>query len=337
MTATGVAGLWGLGRARVYFSSNEVKEANASALSVSESEQGLSPIPALGLFEGVADDVLLAPLRIGAISSVKFNRGGSSISLRVDFDNGSRAAFKPEQINTQTVPRREVAAYRVNRMLGLATVAPAIGRTFSAANLLAKLREDSLVFAPRIREEMITRGDRVLGELSWWIPEIKIARIGRYEIDSNDGVITWTRYLTIGTPIPQDERHLLEQLSRLVLFDFIIDNVDRWSGRNVFVSPNGRRLYSMDNTLSFRIKPTGSTRTRAYLYKVQRVSRSLVSAIEGLTRERVVAELTRNRGSFGELLTTDEITAMLGRRDFVLDYISQLISDHSRSAVMVFP
>ena len=317
--------------------SGVTKGADPSVQLSAENNAAIANVEAVGLFEGVADEVLVAPLRTGKIESVKFNRGGSSISLRIEFDNGSRAAFKPQQINTQTVPRREVAAYRINRMLGLSSVSPAIGRDFSAEEIIGKLREDSRGFGPRIREEIISRKGRVIGELSWWIPEIKIARIGPYEIDSNEGVVTWSRYLTVGYAIPQPERHMVTQLSQLVLFDFIIDNVDRWTGRNVFSSPDGRRLYFMDNTLSFRVEPDGTTRTRAYLFKIQRVSRSLISAIEGLTRDKVVAALTRDRGSFEELLTAGEIDAMLGRRDFVLKYVADLISDHGRSAVMVFP
>src|SRR5687768_935120 len=49
------------------------------------------PPPWSKSFEGRPDDELLAPLRTGSIRAVKFNRGGSSISLRIEFDNGARA------------------------------------------------------------------------------------------------------------------------------------------------------------------------------------------------------------------------------------------------------
>src|SRR5262245_23312788 len=65
-------------------------------------------------FIGIKDEVLIEPLRRAAVKRVKFNRGGSSISLRIDFEGGFRAAFKPDQTNEQTVPRKEIAAYRIN-------------------------------------------------------------------------------------------------------------------------------------------------------------------------------------------------------------------------------
>ena len=74
---------------------------------------------ATGTFLGMKDELLLDRMRTAEIVKAKLNKGGSSISFRLDFADGSRAAFKPEQINPQTVPRKEIAAYRINRMLGL--------------------------------------------------------------------------------------------------------------------------------------------------------------------------------------------------------------------------
>jgi len=64
------------------------------------------------------DELLIDRMRTAEVVQAKLNKGGSSISFRLDFADGSRAAFKPEQINPQTVPRKEVAAYRISRFLG---------------------------------------------------------------------------------------------------------------------------------------------------------------------------------------------------------------------------
>src|SRR5689334_11312728 len=70
---------------------------------------------ATGTFLGMDDELLIDRLRHAEIKQARLNKGGSSISFRLDFEDGSRAAFKPEQINPQSVPRKEVAAYRINR------------------------------------------------------------------------------------------------------------------------------------------------------------------------------------------------------------------------------
>src|SRR5882672_1285126 len=60
--------------------------------------------PPSSYFIGIKDEVLTEPLRKAPVTRVKFNRGGSSISMRLDFAGGFRAAFKPDQTNEQSVP-----------------------------------------------------------------------------------------------------------------------------------------------------------------------------------------------------------------------------------------
>src|SRR6185369_15401698 len=96
------------------------------------------------------------------------------ISFRVDFADGSRAAWKPTQTNLQTVPRREVAAYRLNRLLGLDAVPPAALRAVSRDELFAHLHPDSLPSLPRIQAETVFGANgETLGAASYWIPVIR--------------------------------------------------------------------------------------------------------------------------------------------------------------------
>jgi hypothetical protein len=119
---------------------------------------------------------------------VKFNRGGSSVSLRLDFEGGGRAAFKPDQTNLQSIPRREIAAYRVSRLLGLEAVSPAVGRRFKLSELLEKLDAGSRDMAARIATEAVVDAEgMVTGELSWWIPVITDAVIEGVRIDAPRG------------------------------------------------------------------------------------------------------------------------------------------------------
>ena len=74
---------------------------------------------------GAPDDELLAPLGASKVTRIKLNHGGTSLSLRLDFASGARAAFKPEQTHPQSDPRREIAAYRIDRLLGIGHVPPA--------------------------------------------------------------------------------------------------------------------------------------------------------------------------------------------------------------------
>lgn len=339
--------LWGLGHL-------ELGEAQAAALVMrtgapdsDDARRGFRPAfespwqwhgpLATGTFHGMLDRDLLAPLRSGKVERVKFNRGGSSISLRIDFDNGARAAFKPQQTNYQTIPRKEVAAYRVSRMLGLSSVQPAIGRSFDAEEIFARLDASAGRYVSRLRQEIISQGGSIVGELSWWIPVIKTASVGGFDIDSVEGMVTWKRMLKVGAEIPAEDRQVVEQLSTMLLFDFLINNPDRWSGGNAKVSEDGRTLYFMDNTMSFGAHPKAARRVRLYFQRAQTFSRSVVAKLRALDEDQVERALAEDTGPFEVLLTKDELEAMFSRRDIALSYIDELIAEHGEESVLAFP
>ncbi len=289
------------------------------------------------MFLGVADDVLLAPLRDSPIAQVKFNTGGSSISLRIDFENGARAAFKPRQSNWQSVPRREVVAFRLNRLLGLNSVPPAIGRRFKMSEILGALHPESRFYRPRLQAEMIQQDGWVIGELSWWIPVIRRGKVDGYDIDSMEGIVSWKRYLGIGAKIPERDLALVQQISNMVLFDFIISNPDRWSGGNARVSEDQRLLYFMDNTLSFGDRKNGHPKSRTYFERCHTFSRSLVERLRNLQEAEFREVLERDVEPFDYFLRDSEISALLSRRDRALEYIDSLIQEHGEDLVLAFP
>jgi hypothetical protein len=289
-----------------------------------------------GYFLGVKDDILTAPLLGADLVRARYNRGGSSISLRLDFADGSRAAFKPDQVNLWSVPRKEIAAYRLSRLLGLEAVPPAVGRAFTLVELVAKLDPVSPEQVARLRAEATVREDgTVAGELSYWIPVIVDAALDGVPIDSPDGVGAWRRYLTAGAPEPYSARHLLPQISNMLVFDYLINNPDRFSGSNTKASPDGRTLFFMDNTLSFGSTLEGA-KTRAYLEKTQKLSRSLVRRVRDLD-EATLRRVMGAAGPYERVLGDEEIVAVLHRRERFLEYVEALVAAHGEGAVLFYP
>lgn len=285
------------------------------------------------------DSELLAPLRGSPVTGCKLNLGGTSLSLRVDFQSGGRAAFKPEQIHAQSQPRREVAAYRVDRMLGIGHVPPAAAIIVSMPELIASIPPALRgAVGERIRNEALPKKGQLRGAASWWIPEIKVPSIGKYPIDSTDGIVTWRRYLTIGAAPTPEITSFVSQISDMVLFDFLIDNSDRWSGGNARTSPDGKILYFMDNTLAFTRNKQAHSRTSTYLKRVKLFSKQLVENVRRFSREDLVAALSSaDDAALAPLLSEEEIDAVMARRDLAVAYIDELILEHGADAVLVFP
>jgi hypothetical protein len=279
----------------------------------------------------MSDELLLERLRTQPVARLKLNRGGSSLSFRVDFADGSRAAWKPAQTNTQTIPRKEVAAYRLNKLLGLNAVPPAVQRSISRDDLFSLLHADSAPSLPRIRAEtIIGPGGMVSGEASYWIPVLKDS-----PLDTPAGHALVADWLTQRQPIPFESRSFAAQVARLVVFDFLIANPDRYSGGNMKVSANGEQLFFMDNTMSFFLDPDGPDKTRQVLYRTQRFSRGLhqqLAEVHLPTLRRLMHE-----ADGPDVLTDAEMRAVVQRRELVQRYITDLAKLHGEPNVLFFP
>jgi hypothetical protein len=288
-------------------------------------------LEAPGTFLGMSDDLLIARMRGQPVRSLKLNKGGSSLSFRVDFADGSRAAWKPAQTNTQTIPRKEVAAYRLNRLLGLGAVPPATARALARDDLFTLLHPDSLPALPRIRAETIVGPNgMVSGAASYWIPVIKDSKF-----DTPAGHQQVAAWLTQGEPMPFGERGMLAQLSTMALFDFLTANPDRHSGGNMKTSPDGTVLYFMDNTMSFFIEPEGTEKNRSIFLHVQRFSKRLVEALPRVTFPTLQSLMRAEDGA--ELLTDPEARTVVQRRALAEEYLHSLVRQFGEAEVLCFP
>lgn len=295
------------------------------------------PEPNWTVFPGT-DDELLAPLREAAVTGTKINRGGNTLSLRLDFASGGRAAFKPEQVKVTSTPRREVAAFRIDRFLHIGRVAPSIGRSFPVADLVAGFPDNVRSFgANRVDTDGIAHDGMLAGSVSWWIPDIAVPKIHGFDIDENDGVVSWKRLVKAGATIADDDRWIAEQVSTMTLFDFLIDNIDRWTGGNIRTAPGGKQIFFMDNTFSFTSDPYGHRKGQGYLHRVEVFSRDLVSRIRAMTEDDLQRILEPDKGPFEHILTDREIHAVIARRDFAIAYIDSLIAKYGEDTVLAFP
>jgi len=279
-------------------------------------------------FLGVDEELMLARLRSAEIRSVHFSHGGSSLVLRIEFVDGSRAAFKPQQIHPQSVPRKEAAAYQLARKLGISAVPPTVMRAVSREELLSKLDAESQFLRARLlREAIFDARGLTTGSMMYWVPNL--SDLG---LDRDAAILAWTKELSQDGQLGAGRSEILAQLSTLLLFDVIQNNSDRFSGGNILGSRDGKKMFFIDNAFGFQNDQQGHLRSIGYLLRCQKFSRRMWTALQLLTDE----QLTFSDPLSGPLLSTEEVSALRSRRDRVLRYLGQLISAHGSDSVLAF-
>lgn len=286
-----------------------------------------------GFWNGIPDGVLLQRIRSQPIKRITFNRGGSSLSLRLRLADGSSAAFKPEQIHSQTVPRKEIAAYRLNRLLGLSRVPPATWRVLTWRDLYSKIDAREKRFFFRFKKEArFRKGGKLVGEVSWWIPKIRYIPIDKWKARKR-----WHQWLKAYKRLPTRYVEVTAQLSVMLLYDFLINNPDRFSGFNTMGTPDTKFLYFMDNTYSFFPSPRGGRSARTGLERVQRFSRKFFRNLKALTYERLKRGMAQEAGAPMPLLSASEMRMVIARRNHAVQHINWVIARYGWEKTMVFP
>lgn len=299
-------------------------------------------------FFEVQDSRARAALLEGEIDVIRIGRGGRSTAFRVELEDGTRGYFKPEQHLSSADYRAEIAAFHLDRELGLGRVPAVTGRWISAGRLEAVLGQR----AERAGIVVQAEGRRVRGAFVWWIPErLEPAPLG----------VGWERWLRFGdvpsvTPfqrarawasdargeggsrepefelphasaVPSDPR-LVGDLSDLVLFDYLIHNIDRWGSAyaNVLVRERGGPLVFLDNAAAFVPYHARFDYMDRRLETIQRFRRSTVAAIRDFSLERFADRCASD--PTGPLLSDEQLAHVETRRAALLGHVASMLRTH---------
>ena len=96
-------------------------------------------------FLGEPDANKIAALRSAEIAQVTKGKGGRSLAFKITLADGTRGYFKPKQTFSAAHWYSEVAAYYLDRELGLGRVPPTTGRTFRWSELRKAAGNDERV------------------------------------------------------------------------------------------------------------------------------------------------------------------------------------------------
>lgn len=257
-----------------------------------------------GPVDASRDKQWLERLASAPITELTRNPGGATITIRVRFSDGTRAVWKPEQKHSASNFRAEIAAYHLDRIVGFSRTAAVVGRSLGYPHVLEHLEASNAdpEFIERFRAEVPARDGRVAGAMIAW-------HAGK--LVSAEPPKGWTEGLRSKEPVREELAKRMPEWSDLIVFDFLIDNTDRWSGGNV-LSLGGGGLIFLDNAAAFA--PWRASRgetNQSRLEPVCRFRRATVEALRALgpaaaPEARLGARLERS-------LAGDPLAPVLGK------------------------
>lgn len=297
------------------------------------------------------------------VTAVKKLGGGSSLVYRLIKDKKTFAAFKPKQMRKQSNDRSEIAAYRLCPLMRCRFDIPVnhpvwfTYRRFSGlyaripSNPPDELRELDLVKVDGV--------DRVVGTQKAWVAEYAFFPIEmenwwkplfeapkEYLLKAKAAEMLDAQELQKrhnGTKIANDlvthfgtltQYALALQLSNLLVFDFLVNNWDRYSQKEEFWGVNCQfshgRFMSIDNGASFPQTP--NPRPERHLHGIRRFSRLTYEAIGALEHDRTLERLYPDATE----LEKKRFETFWKQRERYLAYVEGLISEYGESETLFF-
>lgn len=257
-------------------------------------------------FFGVDDEAVRHALLTQPIAKIKRGRGGRSLGFKITLADGTKGYYKPEQTFSAANWYAEVAAYHLDRMLGIGRVPPVISRRFAWKELRKAAGGD------KRRKEVTIRRGSVRGAFVWWIPgglrtmpnwwgwerwmrnrhwpstvitpfqrpRVWKAKLDRRK-DKGDAWLSKRARERRRNLHPKPDRYdRAPELSDLVVFDYLTRNIDRWGGNNanVLIRGKGGPLVFLDNGAGFAPGPARPSLMEARLHVIHRFRKSTIEA-----------------------------------------------------------
>lgn len=323
------------------------------------------------LFDSSRDEAILEALRTEEIVAVERGRGGRSLAFRVTLASGARAYFKPEQTFSGMHWYAEIAAFHLDRALGIRRTAPSTGRIVPWSVLEPAALGDS-----RIDEIVVGEDGMVRGALVAWIEERLVPIeppedwMAPLRIEAHPGPSPFVparelrRAQRMGDAGPPDtgppdagppdassadadiaaldassaqgwdREARAAELSDLILFDFLIHNGDRWGGghTNVRTRGVGGPLVYLDNAAGFSRRRARLTTIDLRLGYVQRFGAGLVRRLRRFDVEAYAARLATD--PLSPILDERQLEHLEERRVAALAHVDALAQEHGAEAAL---
>jgi len=245
--------------------------------------------------------------------------------FHLDLGDGLHVAFKPQTRTRPGIWRNDVTAAAVGPLLGLGDrVPPATGRHVPLA-----------VLAPRPTDDLRPDPDapgRVYGPAIYGMPWL-----GRSKLSGTKGRERWGPWLDQRFRAPTANAARAEQVSSLIVFDYLQANIDRFDHpSNLRVDEHGVLIYRDNNEAWRNGTMSGLWVNRDLLYATERFSRGLIAALRAADTAAVTAALAP-WSARGPLLEAVHLAHYERRRQVVLAHVDRLIARHGEARVLPWP
>ena len=240
-----------------------------------------------------------------------------SKSLRLMFAGGDSAIFKP-LLKGDSSGRLEVAFFRLASLLGVHNVPVSVMRPIYPDRfervLEAKGPETFSKFMDTVARD---KKGRVWGAMIQWLKNL--APIGA---EDGKGRLDVKQLFA-----DESYRPLWKNLSDVIILDYLLANWDRFSGGNLFRFSDSNELALIDHNEAFyRLNRRQKEMLTESLHAVPCVSSELVEKLRGLD-EKLINSAIEETNWHGELLRAGEIRNILIRKDTLLAFIDDRITD----------
>jgi hypothetical protein len=257
-----------------------------------------------------------------------------SLSVKVALASGDRAVWKPFRKTNRTA-RYEVAYSKIAPLIGAPSVPASALRRLSLAQVAGLLDVSYPDAAAALREgALVDDHGLVGGAVIAWIDDL-----GPPRFEGETGWKQLAERLAPDGPSAAAEPSVAAA-SRMVVADYVAGSWDRFSGGNLFADASGRGLWLIDNNGSFAPwSDRQRDRMEGQLAACARFSASQIERLRALTAGSVRAALAGEeaRGVVDRVLTDDEITLLLARRDAAIRKVDAEIAARGLSVAVVFP
>lgn len=152
------------GTAPAALNANKPRDAGAANAPVADEPSAPVHLIRDGVFLGAQDYPRRLALATQPIAKIERGSGGRSLGFKITLADGTKGYYKPEQTFSAAHWYGEIAAYCLDRELGLGRAIPTVGRRFKWSTLRPYAVGDS-----RLDEIIVQRDGTVRGAFVWWV------------------------------------------------------------------------------------------------------------------------------------------------------------------------